>query len=261
MCLILLAYNAHQRYKLLVAANRDEFHARPATPLGFWPDQPHLLAGRDLQAGGTWFGVSRAGRFAALTNYREPSSAQKPKDAPSRGHFVRDFLSTPQSAQAWLASLAACAGAYHGFNLLLSDATGLYAYSNRAAGTVVVPPGVHGLSNHVLNTPWPKLERGKRALHQLLSQQRLEPEQVLELLLDRTPAPDAALPATGVPLLWERWLSPIFIAEAPGYGTRASTVLLVEHSGLVRLLEVTWNPAGQQAGIQQFSLYWPASAG
>lgn len=258
MCLILLAYDTHPRYSLLVAANRDEFHARPTAPLAFWPDQPGLLAGRDLQAGGAWMGVSRDGRFAALTNYREPGQAQS--GAPSRGDLVRDYLQAPQTARTMLRQLQPHAAAYNGFNLLLSDATGLYGYSNRAAGYQRLSPGVHGLSNHLLNTPWPKLERGRQALQGLLQRDRLAAEDVLAVLLDRAPAPDTALPATGVSLEWERWLSPIFIAEAPGYGTRASTALLVERTGRVRMVEVSWAADGRQDGVREFTLEWPIVA-
>ncbi len=258
MCLILFAYGVHPHYPLLVAANRDEFHNRPTAPLAFWDDCPELLAGRDLQAGGTWMGLHRGGRFAALTNYRDPHHIHEP--APSRGHLVRDYLQGHCSADAALTELLPYAGAYNGFNLLLGDSSGLYWYSNRADHFQKLVPGLYGLSNHLLNTPWPKVERGRRALHEVLAQETLTPEALLEALLsvltDRTPAPDAALPATGVSLPWERWLSPIFI-DAPGYGTRSSTVLLADHQGRAHMVEVTWASGNRR----EFALEWPESMG
>ena len=238
MCLILLAYRVHPDYELVVAANRDEFYDRPTAPLAFWDDHPALLAGRDLQEGGAWMGLSSAGRFAALTNYREPDRVRP--DAPSRGHLVRDYLCGAPSALVYLDRLRTHSADYNGFNLLLGDETGLYYASNRAAGSQRLTPGVYGLSNHLLDTPWPKVERGRRALRQVLEQPAEGiVESLLELLTDRTPAPDAELPRTGVPLEWERWLSPMFIA-APGYGTRSSTVLMISATGRARMVEMTW---------------------
>ena len=238
MCLILFAYRSHPRWPLLVAANRDEFHDRPTAPLAFWTDAPHVLAGRDLREGGTWMGLGYGGRFAALTNYRDPQSHQP--DAPSRGQLVSDYLRGTQSARAYLDALLLHAAAYNGFNLLLGDATGLYYYSNQGDAPRALVPGIYGLSNHLLDTPWPKLARGRAALQGLLAHEvDPMPERLLQLLTDRTPAPDATLPATGVTLEWERWLSPLFI-DAPGYGTRSSAALLADHRGRVRVVEMTW---------------------
>ncbi|NJM10791.1 MAG: NRDE family protein [Synechococcaceae cyanobacterium SM1_2_3] len=247
MCLILIAYRCHPRYPLLVAANRDEFYDRPAAPLGFWHDLPQILAGRDLQKGGTWMGVTQNGRFAALTNYREPSRVMP--DAPSRGCLVSDYLCSVESARVYLDRLAWTAEIYNGFNLLLGDAGQLYYYSNRGGGQRVLTPGIYGLSNHLLDTPWPKLERGRRALGQLLDRQvALTPDDLLDVLTNCTPAPDEDLPDTGVSLEWERWLSPIFI-DAPGYGTRCSTALLLDASGRAQMVETTW-ATGRQREFQ-----------
>jgi uncharacterized protein with NRDE domain len=251
MCLILIAYRRHPRYPLLVAANRDEFRDRPTAPLGFWDDAPQVLAGRDLKAGGAWMGISQNGRFAAITNYRDPS--QVVPGAPSRGHLIRDYLRGVEPARAYLNRLARTAQVYNGFNLLLGDATGLFYFSNHTNETRALPPGLYGLSNHLLDTPWPKLEWGRSALHRLLdAQSDPTPADLLAILTDRTLAPDDQLPRTGVPLEWERWLSPIFI-DAPGYGTRSSTALMVAADGQARMSEITW-PTGSQRDAQ---MQWP----
>jgi uncharacterized protein with NRDE domain len=250
MCLILLAYRVHPGYELLVAANRDEFHDRPTAPLAFWDDNPQVLAGRDLKEGGTWLGITRAGRFAALTNYRDPNNVLP--DAPSRGHLVGDYLQGAEPARAYLDRLIPCAGIYNGFNLLLGDAEGLYYYSNRTEGFQALTPGLYGLSNHLLDTPWPKLERARRALRQGLERgPGPTPDVLLHLLTDRTPAPDVELPNTGVSLEWERWLSPIFIT-APNYGTRSSTVLMADSAGRTRMVEITWANGSRR----EFELDW-----
>ncbi|HRZ05280.1 MAG TPA: NRDE family protein [Candidatus Competibacteraceae bacterium] len=252
MCLVLMAYRCHPGYELLVAANRDEFHDRPTAPLAFWEDAPDLLAGRDLQEGGTWMGITRTGRFAAITNYRDPCRVKS--DAPSRGHLVSGYLQGEQSAGDALERLRATADRYNSFNLLLGDETGLYYYSNRADEPRALPPGFYGLSNHLLDTPWPKLKRGLAMLHRLLERRRdPAPDDLLQILTDRTLAPDAELPQTGVPLEWERWLSAIFI-DAPGYGTRSSTALLVDSGGNACMAETTWSDASRR----EFQLNWPA---
>lgn len=252
MCLILIAYRCHPDYGLLVAANRDEFHQRPTAPLAFWEDAPDLLAGRDLQEGGTWMGITRAGRFAALTNYRDPHRIMT--GAPSRGHLVSGYLQGDQPAGDTLERLQLIADHYNSFNLVLGDETGLYYYSNRAGEPRALPPGFYGLSNHLLGTPWPKLKRGLAMLRGLLERQR-DPalDDLLQILTDRTLAPEAELPQTGVPLEWERWLSAIFI-DAPGYGTRSSTALRVDRGGNACMAEITWADASRR----EFQLDWPA---
>ncbi len=193
MCLILVAWQVHPDFPLVVAANRDEFFKRRTASADFWVDCPQVLAGRDLEAGGTWMGISRNGRFAALTNFRDPSSHQP--DAPSRGRLVADFLSGAANLNDYLDALQA--SAYNGFNLLLSDGKRLVAYSNVSLERHELMPGVYGLSNHLLDTPWPKVGAGKTALHAALD--ALPDEAPLfRLLRDDTIHPDAALPATGV---------------------------------------------------------------
>lgn len=254
MCLILFAYRRHPSFRLIVAANRDEFLDRPTAPLAFWSDSPQVLAGRDLKEGGTWLGITRTGRFAALTNYRDP--ARLVQNAPSRGRLVSDYLQGDEPAHAYLDRLVARAHSYNGFNLLLGDGEELFYYANLAGEPRSLEPGLYGLSNHLLDTPWPKLKRSRLLLHQLLNR-RPNPtaDELLDLLVDRVPAPDAELPRTGVPLEWERWLSPVFI-EAPNYGTRASTVLLANNIGDTCMVEVTWPDADRR----EFRIDWPLPA-
>jgi len=237
MCLVLFAYDAHPRYRLVLAANRDELYARPTAPAAFWDDAPELLAGRDLREGGTWLGVTRGGRFAAVTNFRDPA-AQRP-GAPSRGALVAGYLRSRGGPLEYLAGLAPLASAYNGFNLLVGDGRSLAWFSNRHPAFRILPPGVYGLSNHLLDTPWPKVARGKADLRQALEgpPDELEASLFATLAL-RDPAPDAALPETGVGAELERALSAAFIVT-PEYGTRSSTVLLIGRDGGVSLVERT----------------------
>jgi uncharacterized protein with NRDE domain len=235
MCLILLANDLHPRYRLIVAANRDEFYERPSAPAGWWNDQPGVLAGRDLRGGGTWMGVTRTGHFSAITNFREPD---KMAEAPSRGGLVLAALACGQTPERYLAGVQAEAGAYNGFNQIVGDRQSLWFYSNRDT----VPPrelgrGLFGLSNHLLDTPWPKVEGGKRELAAALdlTGEGLV-ERLLELLADRSAPPDYCLPDTGVGLDFERILAPRFILS-PVYGTRTSYVLLLDRKGEVVLVE------------------------
>jgi len=236
MCLILLAWKADGDYPLVLAANRDEFYDRPSAAADFWEEDPDLLAGRDLQEGGTWLGMTRTGRVAALTNYRDPASLKA--GAPSRGRLVVDYLRGRENPAAYLDGIAP-AGGYNGFNLLVGNPDELFCFSNRG-GRHRVEPGIHGLSNRLLDTPWPKVERGKEALAALLKKGKPTPEKMLDLLADQSRPPEGSLPDTGVGLEWERILSPLFIVS-PVYGTRSSTVLLVDRSGEVTFVERTFN--------------------
>lgn len=244
MCLIVLAWQVHPDYPLVVAANRDEFLARPAAAAHWWPDYPEVLAGRDLEGGGTWMGLSRNGRFAALTNYRDPS--QRRPGAPSRGLLVRDCLRATEDARTTLDGIAPHAAHYPGFNLLLGDGRQLGVFESTTGRTRMLPPGLYGLSNHLLDTPWPKVARARERLAAALGG---EPDEaaLLALLRDDTPAPDELLPSTGVDADWERWLSPAFI-RAPGYGTRCSSLITLRRDGQLRLREWTWDEAGELAG-------------
>ncbi|RDU35266.1 hypothetical protein DRW41_19330 [Neobacillus piezotolerans] len=232
MCLIVFAYKAHPRYRLIVAANRDESYARPTAAAHFWEDEPNILAGRDLEKMGTWMGVSTDGRFAALTNYRDPKQMNAAGKL-SRGELVASFLKSGMRSGEYMAGLDAKGGLYPGYNLLADDGKSLYYFSNMEGVAREVEPGIHGVSNHLLNTPWPKVVRGKSALDELLKRDSEElEEELFTLLRDAEPAPDADLPDTGIGLEWEKVLSPLFI-RSEGYGTRCSTVLLMGDGELI----------------------------
>lgn len=237
MCLILFAWESHPEYRLVLAANRDEFYERPTAHASFWADAPHLLAGRDLRAGGTWLGLTRGGRIAAVTNYRDPLSQKS--SSPSRGALVTGFLLGEEAAKTFLQRISAHAGHYNGFNLLLGDSEGLCWYSNLGQGAVTLKPGIYGISNRLLDTPWPKVSRGKERLARALDRHRRREElerALFELLSDSKQAEDEELPCTGVGMEWERLLSPIFIRTA-AYGTRSSTVILVGRNNEVFFTE------------------------
>ena len=234
MCLILFAYQHHPKYPLIVAANRDEYYARPSAPARYWSDHPHILAGRDLKELGTWMGITVHGRFAALTNYRHPK--RHFADALSRGHLVADFLSNQQSPREYLEKVARQSHQYNGFNLLVGDQQSLLYYSNIQDEIQSITPGVHGLCNHLLNTPWPKLEQGRQQLAQRLTQDTVSENDLWSILTNREKALDDTLPHTGVSLEWERTLSSIFI-ESPEYGTRSSTILLMGQDDSVNFVE------------------------
>jgi uncharacterized protein with NRDE domain len=240
MCLILFAHRFHPRYHLVLAANRDEFYQRPTTPLDYWEDHPDILAGRDLHQMGTWMGITRTGRFAAITNYRSPAAARD--NAPSRGHLVADFLKDDRSAVQYLREIESESERYNGFNLIVGQQEDIYYYSNQNGRPTRLRPGIHGLSNHLLNTPWPKVHAGKQAMGDLLRKNtRIDPEQLIELLQNQLNAADGQLPDTGIGLQWERILSPIFITS-PAYGTRSSSALLIDKNGCVVFCERTWLP-------------------
>jgi len=267
MCLIAFALDAHPDYALVLAANRDEFYDRPTAPAHFWDEEEGaegLLAGRDERAGGTWMGVTRAGRFAALTNVRDPS-AERLSDAPSRGTLVTKILTDERPPAAVLDALAADANRYAGFNLLAgvfeADASPQLMYFSNRDGRPPrhVTPGVHGLSNASLDTAWPKVETAQAGLARLIEDGRAAPDPLLELLHDPAPAPDDALPDTGVPREWERALSSVFI-QTDGYGTRSATALLIGHGGDATFVERTFEE-GTPAGDRRFSFQIESAAG
>jgi len=248
MCLLIVAWMSHPRYRLVVAGNRDEFHARAAAPLGWWQDGPGILAGRDLKAGGTWLGVSRSGRFGAVTNFRDADVAAAP-DAPSRGELVPSFLHDERPAGQFLRALGSRAASYAGFNLLAGDAAGLHYYSNVDDGAPrSLPPGIYGLSNHRLDEPWPKLVRTRECIATVLADADPDPTNLLDVLADREPAPEGNhVAATGLPPDLERALSAPFVRHDL-YGTRCSTAVLVEHGGRTQVHERRFDAAGVQCG-------------
>lgn len=241
MCLILLAYRPHPVCRLVVAANRDEWFRRPTAPAAFWHDHPDVFAGRDLEQLGTWMGVTRTGRFAALTNFRDP--ARNHPGAPSRGRLVSEFLVSSASPEAYLAGIRESAPRYNGFSLLVGDAASLWYFSNRDGDPRALEPGIYGLSNSLLDVAWPKVETGKVRLAQAVKGE-LGTGALLDLLDDPIQAPDHELPSTGVSLEWERTLSPIRIV-AEGYGTRSSTALVVGTDGRVSVAERTFDERGR----------------
>ena len=200
----------------------------------FWQDNPEILAGRDLREGGTWMGITTNGRFAALTNYRDPS--RNKKTAPSRGHLVQRFLDSTMTPSAYIDQIPDAGKEYNGFNLLIGEHDSLYYYSNREQILRPVSPGIHGLSNALLNDPWPKVIKGKQALEMALQHDEVKPEQLFAILVDQEPVEDQELPDTGVGLEMERGLAPAFVTMS-GYGTKTSTVILIDHSDQVRFWE------------------------
>ena len=256
MCLVLFNWMQHPAYRLVLAANRDEFYARPTAAASFWDDAPHVLAGRDQEAGGTWMGVTRGGRWAAITNYREPDRHRP--DAPSRGQLVARYLSGHISPQTYARVVNEQGDAYNGFNLLLGTPASLYYVSNRGGDRRRVEPGHHGLSNHLLDTGWPKVERGRRKLRRALDQDSVKAPHLLDLLYDTAQPDDEALPETGIGLAGERLLSPMFIASSD-YGTRASTVLLIGRDGRATFAERTYD-GGDPVGEHHFSFEVDPSA-
>lgn len=252
MCLVVVALDAHPRYALLIAANRDEFHRRATAAAHWWHDG--WLAGRDLQGGGTWLGIDRRGRWALLTNVREPQRFDAA--APTRGTLVPQLLRVECGPAAALPGVVGPPGSRHnGFNLLAGTGARASWASNRASGVTPLAAGVHGLSNAALDTPWPKLQRAKAALDAWTRDASAEPDDAFRFLADTTPVADADLPATGVPLEWERRLAPAFIIGSE-YGTRSSTVVALNHGGEVTFVERSFDAGGRAVGEarHQFTL-------
>jgi uncharacterized protein with NRDE domain len=255
MCLLVLAWQVHPRYRLVVAANRDEFHERPTAAMAKWPSPHDIIAGRDLRAGGTWLALDRARRFGIITNFRD---LQGPTPgAPSRGNLIPDYLRNEAGAEHYLKALQPSARGYSGFNLLLTDSDSLWYASNRADYFArPLPPGIYGLSNEFLDTPWPKLQRVRRRFDPLLRQQgEVSKDELFAILSDPTQAGiNEELPKTGVSPEWEQLLSSPFIRNED-YGTRSSTIVLLEPSGTVSLMERRFDSAGRAIAETEFSLH------
>ena len=260
MCLLVIAWQVHPRYRLVVAANRDEFHERPTERMARWPAPDEIIAGRDLRAGGTWMGIDRRRRFGIVTNFRE---LQRPAPgAPSRGNLIPGYLRNPAPVTQYIQNLEPVADQYSGFNLLLTDHDSLWYVSNRAPQFAqLLPPGIYGLSNELLDTPWPKLQRVRKRFDTLIDQPgNISEEALFAILADPTQAGvDDALPDTGLSHEWEQLLSSPFISNQD-YGTRCSTVLLQGNSGTVSLIERRFGPRGVLLGDTRFDLgphEWP----
>lgn len=238
MCLIFVSYNTNVQHRYVVAANRDEFRARPTAPLDYLDEENTILGGQDLQAGGMWLGVCRGGKFAAITNYRDCTGAIA--DLPSRGEIVSHYLRSNESAIHAIEALAQKSQRYAGFNVLFGDESHLVYYSNRQNEIQIVQPGFYGLSNHLLDSPWPKVVRGKKLLRPYMCDcARVDVAMITALLQDTSLPADALLPDTGVGLDWERFLATIFI-DGPEYGTRSTAVIEIGHHGDVVFTETTY---------------------
>ncbi len=265
MCLVMLALGQHPRYSLILAANRDEYHARPSAALHAWSDKPGILGGRDLEKGGSWLAAARRGALAVVTNVRDP--ARRVSGGPSRGDLVSDFLGDDAALAArYVPGRCAPSLGYDGFNLIAVDHSGAWYGSNRG-DLRQLHAGVHGLSNHLLDTDWPKVRRLRAAMCQVLEACHPSPGGALMLALaDRAAVPDEQLPATGVPLEWERRLGPPFIIS-PDYGTRCSSIVLIDHDGLLTLIEHSFDPQGSLTATVELSIQlerapgpWPTAA-
>jgi uncharacterized protein with NRDE domain len=255
MCVLFLAWQVHRQYPLILAANRDEFHARTAHPAAPWPQAPQVVGGLDLAGGGSWLAVTAAGRFAVITNYREPG--RHLRAAPSRGALVADYLTCEQDAIGYAKVIEPMLMRYNGFNLLLGDAGQLVYVSNRRdPACQTLGTGVYGLSNGLLDSPWPKVKQGRARFAGEVVQTRPDPARLLALLYDKEPAADAELPDTGIGRQWERVLSALFI-QTPDYGTRSSTILMIRRDGAIHLLERSYDPAGRPSQDQD----WRCQAG
>ncbi|MBW2630780.1 MAG: NRDE family protein [Deltaproteobacteria bacterium] len=238
MCLILLSYKSHPVYPLILAANRDEFYERPTAQASFREEAPDMLAGRDLKEGGTWLGMTKTGRMAAITNFRDPLNLKN--GAPSRGGLVSGFLRGNEDPVEYIQNIRQISDRYNGFNLILGNRRGLFYFSNEGDLFHEISPGIHGLSNHLLNTPWPKVERGRKLLGRLISKtENPPPDEIFRILTDTSKPDDRHLPDTGIGLEWERLLSSIFI-QSEVYGTRSSSVIFVDRENNVTFIERTF---------------------
>jgi len=252
MCLILFAVDADDDFPFILAANRDEFYNRPTRPMGFWQKRSDLLAGKDMEAGGTWFGVSKSGRFAALTNYRDLSQIKS--HAPSRGEIIPNILDSSTPIPEYLNILDRDADQYSGFNLLVGESLGsVYWYSNQNSIITRVSPGIHGLSNHLLDTDWPKVNLGKKGLRKIIESNSMDDKAMFDLLSNTLSPDDQLLPDTGVGMVWERILAPLFI-RSDTYGTRSSTLVRISRTGEIRVTERTWGLSPDKNQDRRFAL-------
>lgn len=251
MCLIFISLKDNPNYKLIVAANRDEFYSRKTAPVHFWKDHPHVLAGRDLEAMGTWMGVNKKGNVSMVTNYRDMKNILP--NAPSRGQLVSDYLIYQHEPQEYMKNVAAKGNKYNGFNLIVGTPEELVYYSNYKQGIEHIAPGVHGLSNHLLDTPWPKVRDGMKIVGPLMRSETVNAEALLDALYNAEPAADSELPDTGVGIERERLVSSMFIKGPTfGYGSRCSTVLMIDRDDQVFFRERVYDTATFTHTTQSF---------
>ncbi len=249
MCLIFFSVQNHPTYKLIIAANRDEFYNRKTAPAAYWEDHPEIVGGRDLEAGGTWMAMTKSGKICMLTNYRDPLNID-PK-APSRGQLITDYLLSHEGPEEYLKRIEKNGKVYNGFNLLAGSVNELWYYSNYKEGVDKIAPGFYGISNHLLETPWPKVVRGKGKFKPLLLQQYIDPKDIFDILYDDAIAEDERLPNTGLTIDRERALSSMFI-KTENYGSRCSTVVLVDHDNHVFFSERVYDLKTFQFTTQTF---------
>ncbi len=249
MCLIFLSLNNHPDYKLIIAANRDEFYTRKTASAHFWEDYPNILGGRDLEASGTWMAMNKNGKISLVTNYRDPANINP--HAPSRGQLVSDFLINGDKPKVYLDNVSHQAALYNGFNLLSGNPDELWYLSNYQQGVKRLESGIYGLSNHLLDTPWPKVSRGKNKFEAILHNSIISPDSLFELLYDEQRAEDQFLPDTGIGIERERALSSMFI-KTNGYGTRCSTIVLIDRKNNVLYSERTYNLLSFEHNTQSF---------
>lgn len=252
MCLIFIALKQHPRYKMIVAANRDEFYQRKTAPAEYWSDHTEILGGRDLEAGGTWLAMNKNGKISMVTNFRDPRNINPM--APSRGNLVSDYLIGTTTPDSYLHELEQHASKFNGFNLLAGNPDKFFYLSNYSKGITRLDAGVYGLSNHLLETPWPKVERGKKKIIRALGNETVVPENLFSILYDDQVAPDDQLPDTGVGITRERALSSMFI-KSPGYGTRCSTVILVDYQNNTSFTERVYNLETFEYKTQTFEFH------
>jgi uncharacterized protein with NRDE domain len=254
MCLIAFKWNSHPDYKLILTANRDEFYARPSERIHFWDSDSQILAGKDKKDGGTWMGITKTGRFAALTNYRDPSSINP--HAPSRGQLVYEYLAGELQPGKYAERVARSGSDYNGFNLLIGDKDNMYYLSNYKKEIEHLSPGLYGLSNHLLDTPWPKVRDLKDRLDET-TKVKFKSEDLFSILMDSTIYPDEQLPHTGVPIFWERAISAMFIRKNNEYGTVNSTILTISTDNQVTYAEQVHGPdfEGKEERLFEFNIH------
>ncbi|MEQ8584002.1 MAG: NRDE family protein [Marinoscillum sp.] len=248
MCLIVFAWDVHPKYRLIVAANRDEFYTRPTAPADFWDDEPDILGGRDLQAGGSWMTVSKHGNFAAVTNYRDLANIRE--NVRSRGEIPIHFMDQNQKPLSYVKGLHEYSTEYNGFNVLTANPQMMTHYSNYERKANVITPGIHGLSNALLDTPWPKVELAKAKFQELISNSFNHGE-LIEMMSDTSTAEDSILPDTGVSREMEKALSAMCI-RMENYGTCCSTVITLDRDGLIEFSEKSYPVGGRTEKVVNY---------